>query len=123
MPADVLIVDDDVDLRSSIGDYFDLVGHKVSLQAGSLEEARRLGEAALGARLAIVDINLGENQATGMDVVNWLLSSGFQGRIVFLTGHAREHPLVKQAAEESRGIILQKPIAPERLTALLEAGP
>jgi FixJ family two-component response regulator len=70
--------------------------------------------------LAILDINLGEGQPSGLDAYHWLRESGFEGKIVFLTGHARSHPLVSQARQAGKVVILEKPTTMERLLSMLE---
>jgi DNA-binding NtrC family response regulator len=119
MPEPVLIVDDDDDVRAALSDFLELTTRTPCVRAGSLEEAQRLGEAALNAQLAVVDINLGAGRPTGIDVVRWLREVGFKGRITFLTGHAKNHPLVQQAAQIYGVRIIEKPVEPDTLAALL----
>jgi DNA-binding NtrC family response regulator len=105
----VLIVDDDEDLRETLGDVlasFDACSVKI----GSLREIERRSDELANCSLALIDINLGPDQPSGLDVCAWLIAHDFGGHIVFMTGHAAGYPLVRDA-HAMRGVaILQKPI-------------
>ena len=45
---------------------------------------------------------------------------GYAGRIVFLTGHASNHPLVVEAHRIGDAEILSKPIDPDRLRSVVD---
>jgi FixJ family two-component response regulator len=118
--ASVLFVDDDDDLR---GLFVEMVGAFLArrcVAVGSYEQLVQLGDDALRCPVAVLDINLGQNQPSGIDVYAWLRSRGYRGRIVFLTAHASSHPLVVEAQRLGGAEILSKPIDPERLISLLE---
>jgi DNA-binding response OmpR family regulator len=119
----VLIVDDDEDLRDMISDVFRLAGIQRRVLAASLADVERQAEAALGCRLAIVDVNLGEGAPTGVDVSHWLRQHRFTGGIIFLTGHAGSDPRVVAAAAVSNTRIVSKPISLRDLLALAEVAP
>lgn len=113
--ARVLIVEDDHDLAE--------VEHELLVAAGamcvvvhSLAEAQLAEDDVLRCDTAIIDVNLGLGQPSGVDVHAWLRSRGFIGRVVFLTGHARTHPLVRQAATTPGTTILAKPVSAHQLT-------
>jgi FixJ family two-component response regulator len=68
----------------------------------------------LRAKVAILDVNLGADRPNGVDAFNWLKEQGFQGNVLFFTGHARNSPQVLRAL--NKGVeILEKPIDPGRL--------
>ena len=116
----VLFVDDDDDLR---GLFVEMVGVFLARRCvglGSYEELVELGDDALRCRVAVLDINLGPNQPSGIDAYTWLRRRGYDGRIVFLTGHASSHPLVVEAHRLGDVEIFSKPIDPERMIAMLE---
>ena len=79
----------------------------------------RLRVGALGCGLALLDINLGAGVPSGLDAYRWLKDNGFPGRTVFLTGHARSHPLVREARELTHVQVLSKPIESAVLLALV----
>lgn len=118
----VLVLEDDADLRSILCELLSLSGADVGVSAGSLEELRRERAAALGCGLALLDINLGAGVPSGLDVYRWLRDNGFSGRTVFLTGHARSHPLVREALELKNVQVLSKPIEAGALLALVGDG-
>ena len=53
------------------------------------------------------------------DAYRWLRACGFAGRIAFLTGHARSHPLVEQAHRLGDALVHEKPISAETLRSML----
>lgn len=115
----VLVLEDDEDLRSILLELLSLSGADACVDAGSLAELKRRQAEALGCGLAILDINLGAGVPSGLDAYEWLKENGFSGRTVFLTGHARSHPLVRQALELSNVQVLSKPIEAKVLVALV----
>jgi DNA-binding NtrC family response regulator len=114
-----LIVDDDEDLRETVSDVFALAGVARRVLAASLAEVMQKAEAALASGLAILDVNLGEGQPTGVEVSKWLREHGFGGEIVFLTGHASADPRVAAAAAVPNTRIMAKPISFGELTTLV----
>jgi FixJ family two-component response regulator len=120
MSFSVLIIDDDRDLREAMRDILGHLGVDSCVLAASLEEVERAQDAVLGCRLAIVDINLGPRQPTGVDVVRWLQDRKFPGKIVFLTGHGQGDPRVMAAAEMAGTRLLSKPINAKILMGLVE---
>ncbi|MFL5351015.1 response regulator [Archangium sp.] len=115
----VLVLEDDGDLRSILCELLSLSGADVCVSAGSLEELRRKGPEALGCGLALLDINLGAGVPSGLDAYRWLQDNAFPGKTVFLTGHARSHPLVREALELESVQVLSKPIGSGALLALV----
>jgi DNA-binding response OmpR family regulator len=115
-----LIVDDDEDLRETVSDVFGLAGVPRRVLAASLSEVQRQGAAALQSGLAILDVNLGEGQPTGVDVYHWLRDNGFAGTIVFLTGHAAADQRVAAAAAVPNTRVMSKPISFGDLMTLVQ---
>jgi FixJ family two-component response regulator len=77
-----------------------------------------LGERALDCGIAILDMNLESGSPGGLDVYRWLKQQGFAGRIVFLSGYDRSHPLVAATSRLPGVEILQKPVPFEALIEL-----
>jgi DNA-binding NtrC family response regulator len=121
MSKSVLIVDDSEDLVESLATALELCLDARVVKATSLAEVQAQRDAALSCDLAIVDINLGPEVPSGLDVHRWLTESSFKGRIVFFTGHARNHPLVKQALRISGVKTYDKPMPVAAILALVEA--
>src|SRR5690242_12636180 len=116
----VLLVDDDLDLLEIMRLVFVQAGAKACVLASSLKEVQAQRDEALGVDAAILDVNLGHGLASGLDVHRWLRDEGFAGRSVFLTGHARNHPLVQEAAKVPGTTVVSKPIDMKHLLRLAE---
>lgn len=119
MPDAVLFVEDDDDLRDTMQDILEKLGVPRVVTAGSLQEVEDRRNEALACQLAILDINLGTNQPSGVKVYEWLEREGFAGRIVFLTGHASDDPRVREAASLAGTQIATKPLSVAELRALI----
>jgi DNA-binding response OmpR family regulator len=113
----VLVVDDDADLREMLDVVFSRAGVR-TVSAASLAGVRALGDELSKVEVAIIDVNLGLNQPSGVEVATWLRAQGYHPRVVFITGHAPNHPLVIAAAGEG-GTVLEKPFPTRRLLELV----
>lgn len=71
------------------------------------------------AKLFLLDINLGDSEKSGIDAYRWLVSRGAPGKVCFLTGHAKQHPLVKEAKDVGT-LVLEKPITPSLLDEVVQ---
>jgi DNA-binding response OmpR family regulator len=111
----ILLVDDDDDLVAVMGELLRDAGARECVAARSLRDVQLHRNEALRCELAIVDVNLGSGQPSGVDVCLWLRREGFSGRIVFLTGHAQSHPLVAAAVRTAGASVLAKPVRAEDL--------
>lgn len=118
----VLVLEDDEDLRTILCELLALSGVDACVSAGSLAELQRERVEALGCGLALLDINLGAGVPSGLEAYRWLKENGFGGRTVFFTGHARSHPLVREALELKHVQVLSKPIESKVLLALVRDG-
>jgi DNA-binding NarL/FixJ family response regulator len=76
----ILLVDDDEDLREAVRDLLSSLSLAECLTAGSLAELEAHAAAALACSLAIIDLNLGANAASGIDVYRWLGRPVSRGR-------------------------------------------
>ena len=119
-PSDVLFLDDDDDLRATFIDLVRTLFARECHGIGSHRDLIALGERALHCGVAILDINLGPEVPSGIDAYGWLRKHGYDGRIVFLTGHAASHPLVMEARRLGDAEVVSKPVSLVALTSLLE---
>ena len=87
--------------------------------ARSLADIKALGNEALSCNLAILDINLGPIQPTGLEAYQWLFANGFHGATIFLTGHAEDFPAVAEVRKLPGVDVLSKPVDVGTLTALI----
>lgn len=113
-----LVLDDDEDLCFLLCEVVSLSGGEC-LPVQSFEDLVACGSEALSCDLALLDVNLGADLPSGLDAFEWLRAHGFQGRVVFLTGHARTHPLVVRAQQMDGVPVLEKPVPFDALLALL----
>ena len=116
----VLYLEDNDDLRTVVVQLVTAVLKRRCIGVSSYEEAVALGDDVLECGAAILDINLGANRPSGIDVYRWLRHAGYVGRIVFLTAHASTHPLVLEAQRIGDAEIFSKPIEPDRLWSIVE---
>ncbi len=63
----------------------------------------------LKSTVIFLDINLGFGRKSGLDAYHWLKERKFSGEIVFFTGHASSHPLVREASKIPGVTLLTKP--------------
>jgi FixJ family two-component response regulator len=116
----VVLLDDDEDLLAALSDLIRALGGRRCLTLRSVSDLAKQREAALGCELAILDINLGPGEPSGLDAYGWLLAERFAGRVVFLTGHAQKHPLVERAGAFGGARVLRKPLDVVELRSLLD---
>lgn len=114
----VLLLDDDEDVREALGELITLLTGHSTFALASVRELTEQRERALGCDLAILDVNLGAGQPSGLVAHAWLSAERFRGRVVFLTGHAARHPLVVRAATGGARV-LAKPIGIDELRGIL----
>jgi FixJ family two-component response regulator len=116
----VLFVEDDHDLRETFVELITVILGRRCVGVGSYQEVVALGNGVLACAAAILDINLGPGQPSGIDAYQWLRSHGYTERIVFLTGHASSHPLVVEAMRIGDADIFSKPIDPDQIPLIIE---
>jgi FixJ family two-component response regulator len=105
----IFILDDDADVLESLADLARTFSGRQCITARSVDGMIALGCELDGCEIAILDINLGAGRPSGIDAYNWLRAAKFRGRIFFLTGHARNHPLVEEARRLGNVVIIEKP--------------
>jgi ActR/RegA family two-component response regulator len=119
MPDQAIVLEDDDDLREILGSILEVDFGLTPVLMRRVASLVALGPGALAARLAILDVNLGPGEPSGLDAYTWLRDQGYEGRIVFLTGHAMNHPLVNRACQLGDARVLAKPVSVEQLAALI----
>lgn len=116
----ILLLDDDMDLCLVLEHTFEVLGVPVHRCINSVDELKELKEQLPEFDIALLDVNLGQKQLTGLDAYSWLMEMGFEGKIVFFTGHARTHPLVKRALDIPNVDMIEKPADISVLEALVQ---
>jgi FixJ family two-component response regulator len=120
-PVRVIFLDDDEDLRRTMDELLRFFGIECT-SFGTFGELRSSKAAVSDFSVAILDVNLGSGEPTGIDAYAWLRESGFRGRIAFLTGHGRSHPQLERFAEVGDATVLEKPITTDDLIDYLRVG-
>ena len=116
----VLFLEDNDDLRQTFVELITILHERRCVGVSSYDEVVALGPKVLACDAAILDINLGPNEPSGIDAYKWLRDTGYPGRVIFLTGHASTHPLVIEAARIGDAEVLSKPIDPDQIESIVE---
>jgi FixJ family two-component response regulator len=114
----MVFLDDNDELRQVMAELFHSYMGLECLGFKSLSALQQNWVEIQNCRLAVLDIELGPREPSGIDAFYWLRENGFSGEIFFLTGHGRSHPLVAQAVQAG-GRIWEKPISVKQIIAVL----
>jgi ActR/RegA family two-component response regulator len=112
----VLVVEDDIDLCDTLGLLMDSLG-AVCIKAASLEAVKNLKLENLD--VAVLDVNLGSGQPSGLDIYHYLCGEFKIFRTIFLTGHMASHPLVQEVKLLRNVKVLSKPVDIEEISRAL----
>ena len=117
--GEILLLDDDEDLRQALSDFVKTTSGRSCLSLPDYAALAANRGRALACDLALLDVNLGEGQPSGVDAYEWLRRERFAGRILFLTGYGPNHPLVQRAGKVGGPEVLSKPIDLDELRRIL----
>lgn len=106
----VLILEDDLDLAYTYEQVITLLTDFQVVVSHSLSELQARRDEILACKVAIIDINLGEGEPSGIDAYQWLCDQSYEGKVFFMTGHAKSHPLVVKAGSMGNATVLTKPL-------------
>jgi FixJ family two-component response regulator len=120
MQGVVLLIDDDDDVRAAIAEILQILFNFDCLPLRGFDDLLQQAETALSCDFAILDINLGRDCRTGVDVHRWLREHGFDRPVFFLTGHASSHPDVQRARALGDARVVSKPIGVQQLAEMLD---
>ena len=115
----VLFVDDSSDICQVVEAMCQLLPEVDCLCVSSMSAVQERAAQVLQTALAILDVNLGPAEPSGVDIYRWLKGKNYHGKIVFLSGHARTDPQVEEAARISGVDFFQKPLAFDQIEALI----
>ena len=119
--ATILVMDDDIDLLDVLKEtLITLCKIDQVITATSLTGVQEQKEKILQCQLAILDVNLGADRPSGVDVAEWLRANNFKGKIVFLTGHAVSDPEVLAATQVPDTKVVAKPIGLNQLLSFVQ---
>ncbi|AZZ36179.1 response regulator [Bdellovibrio sp. qaytius] len=117
----ILVMDDDIDLLDVLKEtLITLCKIDQVITASSLSAVQEQKEKILKCQLAILDVNLGADRPSGVDVAEWLRTNDFKGKIVFLTGHAVSDPEVLAATKVPETTVVAKPIGLGQLLGFVQ---
>lgn len=111
--ANVLLVEDDKQLRKTLSRYLGAHGYLV-FEAGTFREA--LDQMSVKPDLMVLDIHLPD--ATGWDVAEWLETQTSRVPVIMMSGVTRPSP--RQVEHFHIKAFLQKPFPIEQLLDLVE---
>jgi DNA-binding NtrC family response regulator len=110
----VLVLDDDKDLCTLMIAIIKEMGMEVSC-FHSFNDVSLLRRDQLNFDFAFLDVNLGIEQPSGIDVYNWLRGREFKGKVIFFTGHARAYPILQRSLKDPKVSLLEKPADIEKI--------
>lgn len=113
--ARILAVDDDPDILNIIRDYLEPLGYHVT----TVTDGDRAIELASRQPLDLVLCDVGMPRRSGLDVCVHLRQSGFQGRLVLMTGWDRDSLVGDQRAAKC-DTLLQKPFVGSELVQVID---
>lgn len=119
MASRAVFLDDSEDLQKLMALLLKAKFGMECLCFSNLSQLQSRREEVMDRDLAILDINLGPNQPSGLEAYRWLKDHDFKGKVVMLTGHAVTNPLVA-AALQSGVEVFEKPLKAEVLMQALE---
>ncbi len=114
----VFFLEDDRDLGALFQRLAETNGYR-AIWADSVDAMVQQAPEILKCALGFLDINLGQNQPSGLDAFEWLMKNNYSGRVFFLTGHGKEHPLVAKALACPNTEVLTKPFSSDALLAII----
>jgi DNA-binding NtrC family response regulator len=115
----ILFVDDSSDLCQVVEAMCQSLTEVECFCVTSMSAVQERAAQVLRTGLAILDVNLGPGEPSGVDIYRWLRGKDYHGKIVFLSGHARTDPQVEEAARISGVDFFQKPLAFDEIEALI----
>lgn len=119
MESTVTIVDDSNEFRFFFCCLLERKLQVNCLSLASFADVKDRASEVLKSRVVVLDINLGPGQPDGVAVFEWLRAHAYEGKIFFLTGHAKGSPEVKRAA--STGVsIFEKPMRAQEIVLVLK---
>jgi FixJ family two-component response regulator len=113
----VLIVDDDVEVRTAIGELRESVG----IEAATYGSTRELLDTPLPDRAGCLILDVRMPGSSGLDLQQQLAAAGVTKPIVFLTGHG-DIPMSVQAMKAGAIDFLTKPVRDQTLLDAVVAG-
>jgi CheY-like chemotaxis protein len=119
---DVLVADDDRDVRETLAELFALIGIDVDVTGDGCEMLEVIADMMDGqaARCDVVVVDIAMPALSGVTVIEELRAIGWREPIVVLSGHL-DDALVRARLDRVAGIsLVAKPFDPELLLTLVD---
>jgi DNA-binding NtrC family response regulator len=113
----LLIVDDEVELRSLLAMKFTKSGFAVDLAANGTEAIEFINTSTYSAILC--DLNLSETLKGG-DLHKFILAKRMSSKFIAITGYAQDSPEVKAARAEGMKYVFSKPLQMKAILSLIQ---
>jgi FixJ family two-component response regulator len=115
----ILFVDDSCDICQVIEVMCQSLPEVECICVTSMSAVLERTAQVLQTRLAILDVNLGPGEPSGVEIYRWLKGQNYSGKIVFLSGHTRTDPQVVEATRIPGVDFFQKPMGFSQIEALI----
>ena len=115
----VLFVDDSSDLCEVVEFMCQSLPEVECVCVTSMSAVLERAVQVLRTGLAILDVNLGPGEPSGVEIYRWLKGQNYRGKIVFLSGHTRTDPQVAEATRISGVDFFRKPLEFGQIEALI----
>lgn len=116
----IFFLDDDKELLDLMVLLTETCCKSSAVSCDSLEDVVRSSDQVLNTNMAFLDINLGPQKPSGLEVYRWLRKQGYQKPIYFLTGHGANAPEVIEAKALGAVRVLTKPLPTHDLQSLIK---
>ena len=114
---DIILVDDDEDIRLSLSQTLEMAGHEVLAFARAERAVERIGPNFGG--IIVSDIKM--PGMDGLEFLDAVLRIDMTIPVVMITGHG-DVPLAVEALGKGAFDFIEKPFAKDRLTSAIERG-
>jgi CheY-like chemotaxis protein len=122
MSERVLILDDEPDFLAFAQAAMAGEGHEVS----TLNDPRRLPDTIEAFRPTVIVLDIIMPGLDGIEIITWLAKTGFEGRVVLISGFNPQYINVAEKLASGKGlggiVSLRKPISPEKLRKAVAGG-
>ncbi len=117
MSGRVLLVEDEVDARESLGRSLTRAGYEC-VSAASADEALRRLAAVPSVEVCVLDVRLGADENAGIDLIPAVRRAGREAPIIVVTAFA-DLDKVKRALNLGAAYLLEKPFAASELLEVM----
>lgn len=105
----ILLLEDNIELCKLLKRMFTGFGVTEVSVFHSYSEVTSLAKEELVFDIAVLDVNLGLGEKTGIDAFDWLIENDFKGKVIFLTGHASSYGMLPKLTDRPNVFLLDKP--------------